>query len=99
MLLELSMSALSKPPPVWTYCNLCLWLVTFVLVLLVVSALVGCTGFADGDDRAPETDATWCCEVKASDGNTRFSRFCGITEEDAISWMRDPLEVCWDDAE
>lgn len=31
---------MTKNPPVWTYCNLCLWLVTFTLVLLVVSALV-----------------------------------------------------------
>ncbi len=59
--------------------------------------MLGCSGEAD-EKPEEQTGATWCCEVKASDGNTRFSRNCGLTEEDAVSWMRDPLEVCWNDA-
>lgn len=70
---------------------------------LVVGMLaLGCSGEAgdepQGETGAAETAGTWCCEVKASDGNLRFARNCGLSEEDAISWMRDPLEICWDDS-
>lgn len=63
------------------------------VVLLVV---VGCGGEAPDVGESPSD--TWCCEVVAVDGNDRFSRFCGLTEEEAVSWMRNPDEVCWDDA-
>jgi hypothetical protein len=53
---------------------------------------------AGAPEAAAEQGLTWCCEVRAADGNARFSRFCGISEADAVSWMRNPDEVCWDDA-
>lgn len=56
---------------------------------------------SETDAGSPEASAereTWCCEVRAADGNARFSRFCGISEAEAISWMRNSDEVCWNDA-
>jgi hypothetical protein len=58
-----------------------------------------CGGEGAGDEAetgAADPAATWCCEVKAADGNARFSRSCGLTEDEAISWMRNPDEVCFE---
>ncbi len=66
-----------------------------IVVLLFAAA---CSAEAEGPAEKPAPGETWCCEVKAGNGNTRFSRSCGLTEEEAVSWMRDPQEVCWDDA-
>jgi hypothetical protein len=59
-----------------------------------------CGGEAGDETESGSTEsaATWCCETQSSDGTARFSRFCGITEAEALDWMRNPDEVCWDDA-
>lgn len=66
------------------------------LCTAVALLLTACGGEAGQDATEAPDEATWCCEVKAAEGNARFSRFCGLTETDAISWMRNPDEVCFD---
>lgn len=66
------------------------------LCIAVALLLAGCGAEAGQEDGEVADEATWCCEVKAAGGNERFSRFCGLTETDAISWMRNPDEVCFD---
>ncbi len=66
------------------------------LCIAVALLLAACGGEAGQGATGLTEEATWCCEVRAADGNERFSRFCGLTEEDAVSWMRNPDEVCFE---